>query len=127
MLRDFLLVAAGGAFGSMLRYGIALALPRTGREFPWATLSVNLIGCFLIGILAGLLPRNSWMSGAGWALMGTGICGGFTTFSAFALDGIKLFQSGAALTAILYIIVSVGIGILLCYLGYTIMNSRPSA
>jgi CrcB protein len=124
MLRDFLLVGAGGALGSILRYAIMLLLPRTGQGVPWATLSVNLIGCFCIGLFAGLLPRNAWVSGIGWTFLVTGLCGGFTTFSAFALDGIKLLQAGAHLTALSYIVVSIIFGIVLCYAGF-ILTYKP--
>ncbi len=122
MLKNFLLVGAGGAAGSMLRYAIAILLPRQAAGFPWATLSVNLAGCFIIGILAGLTPRTHWMEGAGWALLATGLCGGFTTFSAFALDNVKLFESGGNGTAILYTVTSLAFGILLCYAGYRLSN-----
>jgi fluoride exporter len=127
MLRNFLLVGAGGALGSILRYAVASLLPRIGRGFPWATFTVNLAGCFIIGILAGLAPRSAWLSGSGWALLATGLCGGFTTFSAFALDGIKLFQSGANLSAITYIVMSLVLGILLCYAGYLLIAAPNAA
>ncbi len=116
-LRTFLLVGAGGAGGSMLRYAVALLLPRSGGGFPWATVTVNLAGCFGIGILAGLTPRIPWLSHTGWALLATGLCGGFTTFSAFALDNVKLWESGAGTTAVVYSAVSITAGILLCYAG----------
>lgn len=118
MLRNFVLVGLGGAAGSILRYVIALWLPRAEKDFPWATFSVNLIGCFVIGILAGVLPKSAWATGSAWPLLATGVCGGFTTFSAFALDGIKLFQSDAGFTAVLYVVLSVGLGLMCCYLGY---------
>ncbi len=125
MLRNFLLVGAGGASGSMLRYAIALLLPGHGAGFPWATLSVNLAGCLLIGILAGLMPRTGWMAQTGWVLLSTGLCGGFTTFSAFALDNVKLVGSGGSGTAVLYTLVSVIAGILLCYAGYRLTAQIP--
>lgn len=120
MLRNFLLVGAGGAVGSILRYALALMLPRAGKGFPWATLSVNLIGCLLIGLLAGMTPRNNWMFHTGWVLLATGLCGGFTTYSAFALDNVKLFEAGGSITALAYTLVSLVGGIILCYLGYAI-------
>lgn len=123
MLRTFLLVGAGGAAGSMLRFALVLMLPRPGRSFPWATLSVNLIGCLLMGLLAGLVPRYQWMNNTGWALLATGLCGGFTTFSAFALDNVKLFQSGAGVEAVAYTLVSLICGIILCYAGYALTQA----
>lgn len=118
MLRNFFLVALGGAAGSLLRYAIALLLPRSGHGFPWATLTVNLAGCLIIGLLAGLTPRHHWMAQTGWVLMATGLCGGFTTFSSFALDNVKLFETGGNVTGLIYIIASLSLGIFLCYLGY---------
>ena len=120
MLRNFLLVGVGGAAGSALRYAIALMLPRAGRGFPWATLSVNLIGCLLIGLLSGLTPRNHWMFQTGWVLLATGVCGGFTTYSAFALDNVKLFEAGGSLVALTYTLISLVFGIILCYVGHMI-------
>lgn len=118
MFRNFLLVGAGGAAGSMLRYAIAVALPRTERDFPWATLTVNLIGCFLIGLLAGCMPKSQWLQQAGWMLLATGLCGGFTTFSAFALDNVKLFNADSGATAFSYIAASIVCGTALCFAGY---------
>jgi CrcB protein len=125
MLRNLLLVGAGGAAGSMLRYAIALALPRSGKGFPWATLTVNLAGCLVIGLLAGLIPRQHWMFRTGWVLLATGVCGGFTTFSAFALDNVKLFESGGSMTAVIYTVLSIALGIVLCFAGYSLTLQFP--
>lgn len=122
MFKNFLLVGAGGAIGSMLRYAFTVLLPRSERGFPWATVSINLIGCLLIGLLTGLALRYHWLTNAGWALLAIGLCGGFTTFSAFALDTVKLFQEGAQFTAVLYTVISTVAGIILCYLGYSIIK-----
>jgi CrcB protein len=99
-------------------------LPRAGRGFPWATLSVNLIGCLLIGILAGIAPRGGWMLHTGWALLATGLCGGFTTYSAFALDNIRLLEAGGNITALVYVLVSFVAGIILCYAGYALASQQ---
>jgi CrcB protein len=125
MLRNFLLVGAGGAVGSMLRYAIALLLPRAGKGFPWATFTVNLVGCFVIGLLAGLIPRQHWMFRTGWMLLATGLCGGFTTFSSFALDNVKLFESGGNFTAVIYTAASLMLGIALCFAGYRLTLQLP--
>lgn len=124
MLRTFLLAGTGGAIGSVMRYGITLLLPRaTDASFPAATLLINLLGSLAIGLLAGCAVRNAWLSGPGWALLAVGVCGGFTTFSAFALDSVRLLQHGAALTAIIYNTVSIVLGITLCYAGYYFSSS----
>ena len=90
-----LLVGVGGALGSLLRWGVSLALP-TGPGWPWATLAVNLGGAFLLGLLLESLTRpGAETRGARTTrlLAGTGLLGGFTTYSAFALE---LWQQAAA-------------------------------
>jgi CrcB protein len=114
---SFLLVGAGGAIGSMLRYGVALA--PVNKNFPWHTFIVNVTGSFVIGALMGWLLKNS-ISNDGWKFLATGICGGFTTFSALSLEGVELLQQQRYLVFILYFILSIGIGLAATLLGYTI-------
>ncbi len=121
MLRALLLVGLGGCFGSMARYAVSMLLGKTSSSpFPVATFSVNLIGCFIIGLLFGLGNKTSWAQGDGWLILATGFCGGFTTFSAFALENSNLFDKNLSVTALLYIALSIIGGILLCRLGITI-------
>jgi CrcB protein len=116
-VNNFLLVGAGGAIGSMLRYGMALA---TGnRMFPYATFAVNIAGCFIIGVLLGLTMKNS-LSNYGWKFLATGLCGGFTTFSAMSLEAFELLQQQRYLIFILYILLSITIGLAATYSGYVI-------
>lgn len=119
MLYSFLLVALGGAVGSAARYGISLLIPTPSAGFPWATFFVNIVGAFVIGALAGVAGRGGgWMLNAGWPLLATGICGGFTTFSAASLEGLRMLQSGATGMALLYLVGSVVFGLALCALGF---------
>lgn len=101
------LVALGGGLGAMARFSLGFCLAR-----PWATLSVNVLGCLAIGVLAGLRLSESWL-----AFAAVGVLGGFTTFSTFGLDVVALADEGRALAAGLYALGSVLAGILAVLLG----------
>jgi CrcB protein len=117
MLQSLLLVGAGGAAGSMARYGISYAVSKyVIHPFPVATFLINISGAFIIGILFGLFGRQQMQEG-GYLLLASGFCGGFTTFSTFALENVNLLQKGLSLTAILYTGLSLIIGLLCCKLG----------
>ena len=84
------MVALGGIVGSLARYGLAEAMPHGSGQFPWATFLTNVLGCFAIGLLlARLTPRSHPLLRP---FLGTGILGGFTTFSTFAVDTEKLLH-----------------------------------
>ncbi len=114
MLRQLLLVALGGAIGSAMRYLTAILLARhyTG-SIPLATLVVNVLGCFLIGLLIGLCSETTYLR----LLFITGFCGGFTTFSTFTAESYVMFREGAYGLALLYIAGSVLIGLLALWIG----------
>lgn len=114
---SFLMVGAGGAIGSMLRYSIALA--PFNKHFPYHTFIVNILGSFFIGALLGLLLKNS-ITNDGWKFFATGVCGGFTTFSAFSLEGFELLQQQRYTVLLLYFLLSIIIGLCATYLGYTL-------
>lgn len=119
MVKSFLLIGLGGAAGSMLRYAIQrLANP---PAFPYGTLLVNLSGCFIIGLLWGLLSKNSISQSTGLLLVG-GFCGGFTTFSAFTLEGVKMMQDNRWLLFAFYITASVFGGLVATFSGYKLTN-----
>lgn len=111
-------VLLGGAIGSVLRYGIGRVIPLTPNGFPWATFWVNSIGCLGIGLLAGYLEKRAGNSDALRLFWMTGICGGFTTFSAFSLETLNLLQQQRWPLAIAYVAGSVGIGILATWAGW---------
>ncbi len=118
MLRSLLLVGLGGAAGSIARYAITLFINKSRTlNFPLATFIINITGCLLIGLLFGYIQKQSNQQSALWLVLATGFCGGFTTFSAFALENINLLRQQLNLTAILYTAASVVIGLLLCRLG----------
>ena len=113
MLYHFLLVGFGGAIGSILRYGTGvLSIKLLGVNFPWGTLTVNILGSLCIGIVFGLLSHTQNMSEDIKLFTMVGILGGFTTFSAFSLDTILLFEREQYLYASLYIACSVILSIL---------------
>lgn len=101
MLRELLLVAMGGALGSMSRYALSLAASWLSLSTLWSTLAANSLGSFLIGIAFALLK------GDGYLLVAVGFCGGFTTFSTFSLQSLELFERGQRGLALLYIVASV--------------------
>ncbi|MGG7579841.1 fluoride efflux transporter CrcB [Rhizobium sp. YTUHZ045] len=119
-----LLVALGGAIGSVLRYYVGQwALRLMGPAFPWGTLAVNVVGCFVIGVFAELVARKFNASMELRLLLITGFLGGFTTFSAFSLDAISLFERGEAVAGGLYIAASVGLSMAAVFAGLAIMRA----
>jgi CrcB protein len=111
-----LLVAAGGAVGSLARYwaSVAVVWLLGGESFPWATLGINVLGSFVIGVFAALTGADGRMAGDTTArlLVMVGLCGGFTTFSSFSLQTLMLLRSGLILTAL----ANVAASVLLCLL-----------
>jgi CrcB protein len=100
---EFFLVGLGSALGGMARYGVYLAMARlAGEAFPWGTLAVNIAGSALIGWLAASQAPHALR-----LLLMTGVCGGFTTFSAFSADAIHLARDGQTARAALYVALSV--------------------
>jgi len=115
-LTAILLVAAGGAAGSVARYLAGLAATMLGAGFPWGTLAVNLLGSALIGLAAGL-----GASGDARLLLVTGFLGGFTTFSAFSLEAVGL-AGRAPFLAVLYVLGSVLLGLAACALTFMLVR-----
>ena len=110
----FIWVGVGGAIGSMLRYGVGLWF--SSARFPWATLSVNVVGSFALGLLfTYALGRWSTTITTGLAV---GLIGGFTTFSTFAWEGFTMTQAGEISRAAIYLVVSLVGGMLAALLGF---------
>ena len=101
----------GGAVGSGLRYAVGLTLPGITSGFPWATLTVNLVGSFAIGWIAASVQQGQLSENAR-LLLAVGLLGGFTTFSSFSLETLLLLQQGRLPAALLYISSSLLLGIL---------------
>src|SRR5882672_3091641 len=105
-MREFLLVGTGGFIGASLRYGVSLAMAPWSQKFPVATLSINVLGCLLIGMVMPAVEGKYWL-----LFLVPGILGGFTTFSAFGLETWKLVQGGTPLLAAAYVAASVLLGL----------------
>jgi CrcB protein len=118
VIKNILLVGLGGSAGSILRYLCQRWFAEVySHSFPWGTFAVNITGCFLIGILWGITFK-SFESNEHWKLfLMTGICGGFTTFSAFTLEGIGLLREQKTGLFFLYVAGSVIAGLALTFLG----------
>ena len=110
---SFIWVFIGGGIGAIGRYMISLMLPRSPDTFPWATLTVNVIGALLIGLLAGLLLGRD----GGRLFLVVGVLGGFTTFSTFSLEILQLIQNRDLASAVIYVLVSVFAGVVACWIG----------
>lgn len=120
MFKNFLLVGLGGAIGSMLRYAISLLV--TVKQFPYSTFIVNIAGSFIIGAVLALSLKNDMFSNNWKIFLATGICGGFTTFSAFAAENMELLQSGKYGIAFIYIMASLLLGIAAVVLGFKLIT-----
>jgi len=118
MIRTLVLIALGGGIGSILRYLTSVMVQKYYASiFPLATLITNVLGCFLIGLIVGLLEKNQMTnSDLKWFLI-TGFCGGYTTFSAFGYENISLLQSNNSGLAFVYIGVSIITGLFAVWLG----------
>ncbi|MCR5244202.1 MAG: fluoride efflux transporter CrcB [Bacteroidales bacterium] len=115
-------VGAGSFIGGSARYLVSLMMKSVGKGFPWATLIVNLAGCFLIGLLWGVFSRSS-SEGSSWALFLTvGLCGGFTTFSTFSKEALMMLQSGNIWLFAGYVALSVVAGVALVATGYYLLR-----
>jgi fluoride exporter len=114
----FLLIGLGGAAGTLARYLLDGAAARLlGLDFPYGTLVINVLGSFLIGVIqetalvTGTVPETLRVT------LTVGVMGGFTTYSAFSLQTVKLVEGGATLAAALYVVLTTGLCLLVCALG----------
>jgi CrcB protein len=123
MIKDILLVGAGGGIGSIARYlcgrWVSSAYP---SAFPVGTFAVNIAGCFLIGLFFGFTVKSTGFTNDWRLLLMTGLCGGFTTFSAFTLESIQLLKQDKAALFFLYLAASVALGILATFTGIKLFN-----
>lgn len=123
MIRNILLVGLGGGVGSIARYLCQKWFADNySGNFPWGTFAVNFIGCFLIGMIYAIAEKTTFLSPQTRLLLITGLCGGFTTFSAFAFENMTLLRSGDTQYFLLYSIGSVVLGITAVFAGIGIIK-----
>ena len=127
-MTTYLLVFFGAGLGGAMRHGVNTGCARwCGLDFPWGTLSVNVLGSLAMGLIAGWL---AFRAGEGWSqharlFLTTGILGGFTTFSAYSLDAVLLWERGQSMAAAAYVLGSVVLSIAALACGLAIVRALP--
>ncbi len=120
----YAIVFVGGGLGAALRHGVNVGAARLfGMSFPFGTLTVNVVGCLIMGLLAGYFAFKGDVSQHWRLFLTTGILGGFTTFSAFSLDVAALYERGEVALAAIYILASVFISLLAVFAGLALMRN----
>jgi fluoride exporter len=123
MLKTILIIGCGGFIGSVARYFVSrLNLTVDFLSIPVGTLLVNVLGCLVIGFLAGVADKSTILTTEWRMFLMVGICGGFTTFSSFANENLMLLHNGLLLSLLLYTALSIFLGFTAVYLGYTASN-----
>ena len=118
-VKTLTVIAAGGALGAAARYGLAVAWPAPVGGFPWAIFVVNVSGCLLIGVLMALRPKPLLRH-----FLGTGVLGGYTTFSAYTLDFQQLVAAGRAGMAVAYLGGTLVAALIAVHIGFTVRRWR---
>lgn len=123
MIKMMLIAGAGGFAGTCCRFLVGRWCSTLFHmTFPVGTFLVNIIGCFLIGLVLGMLEKSAVMSTTMRLLLVTGFCGGFTTFSAFADELWRLGNKGDWTTSVIYLVASILVGVLLVWAGRTLIR-----
>lgn len=121
-MKELLLVCIGSFFGGGARYLVGKVVQSlVAVLFPWGTMAVNVVGCFLIGLLSGL-SIGGHVSPTTKLVLVTGFCGGFTTFSTFMNENLLLGRDGAMLSAALYTLLSLALGLIAVIIGYQLAS-----
>lgn len=124
MIHPLILVAMGGAIGSMARFGVSSLVVKQVNpvNFPWGTFSVNVLGCMLAGVFLLVAESMQSISHDARLFIVTGLLGGFTTFSAFGIETLGLLRRGEMLIAISYASLSIILGVLAMWLSYSLLK-----
>jgi CrcB protein len=122
-MKNIILVGIGGMGGSIARYLTATYFTRLiPAAFPYGTFAVNIIGCLVIGVIFGLSGRFSWFTSDWRIFLATGFCGGYTTFSSFAVENVQLIQQANYFTFAVYSIASFTLGLLAVFIGLSLVK-----
>ncbi len=112
MNQNLFIVFVGGGLGSVARYLTGIYVSKFWHStFPIGTFSINIIGCFIIGVVYGLSEKYGWLTPQLRLLLATGFCGGYTTFSTFALENLRLLQTNQLIPFFLYALLSFVLGL----------------
>ena len=118
MIKQLFFVGVGSAIGGILRFLVSKGFAQLAlTNFPIATLTINFVGSFFIGLFYAINAKQTWINPNGLLFLTTGICGGFTTFSTFSYENLQLLKSGQPLQAFIYILGSIVLGLLGVFLG----------
>lgn len=122
----FVWVALGGALGSAARVGLSLGINRLlGNGFPFGILAVNVLGSFAMGLATAIFMRKMQGNEALYYFLATGVLGGFTTFSTFSLDVLRLTHGGQTWSAMIYVVLSVLLSIAAVFAGFAVPGFQP--
>jgi fluoride exporter len=121
---NYLLVFIGGGLGAAARYGFNVFIPKlVGGDYPWHTMIINVTGCFIMGVLTELMALRLNVSNEMRLFLTTGVLGGYTTFSAFALDFAFLVGRRDMIGATGYVLASVGLSLIACFVGLALVRT----
>ena len=121
---NYFLVFIGGGLGAAARYGLNVFVPRlVGGDYPWHTMLINVTGCFIMGALTEMMALRLNVSNEMRLFLTTGVLGGYTTFSAFALDFAFLVTRRDMIGAAGYLLASVGISLVACFVGIALVRA----